>query len=132
MVDSLIEIAGEDGLNLAVRLQAGRQGDAGATQFEGALEWSGSLVGSWFVLVAREDLYEWQEVLDLLDGGESANWSPSGRTLNLVFEKEGDREGWWVRILDPGHPYIRIGMYFYPDDEWFDHAYNQLEKLLEY
>ncbi|MER6974349.1 DUF5959 family protein [Nocardioides sp. NPDC000445] len=130
-IKTLIEIRGEDELTLRVLLRDIDRDDAvEAREFEGELTWSGSLQGSWPLLVAREDIVEWQDVLDYLDAGENAKWAPSGRALNLAFARDIDRGGWYIDVLHPTFPYIKIRMHFDPDEEWFETSYRTLSEVL--
>jgi hypothetical protein len=80
--------------------------------------------------VLPEDLTEWQEALDALDGGGNIGWREGKRATEMFIEFDPDDERAHVTIADRSMSLTTVTVTVALTDDWFDDAYHRLEQVL--
>ena len=87
--------------------------------------------GSIATWVFPEDLQEWQEALDALDGGEDIGWREGTRATELLITLDPDGERAHVTIADRSMSLTTVTVTVILADTWFDNAYHRLNLTLQ-
>lgn len=127
-----------DGNTVALRLDSLDRGHDGTTvqargTFEidcGDLSAGHGVRGTLSTFVADEDLDAWQEVLDSLDLGHDVAWRENLRALEVHVRWEGD-DLLIVSVRDRMGLLTNVTTAVPVSDEWFDDAYDRLERVYE-
>ncbi|EPH41199.1 DUF5959 family protein [Streptomyces aurantiacus] len=128
----LIRLEGEDN-SVIVRITGKRPapGRSGADELVGEILVDTAFVrGSLATSVSPEDLTEWRETLDVLDGGEDTTWREGRRAPELSVELDPDGEHAYVTVADHAMSQTTVTATVLLTDEWFDEAYDRLDATL--
>ncbi|MFH8991196.1 DUF5959 family protein [Streptomyces sp. NPDC017940] len=128
----LIRLEGEDN-SVTVRITGKRPtpGRSGVEVLVGEILVDTAFVrGSLATSVSPEDLTEWRETLDALDGGDDRTWRAGRRDPELSVELDPDGELAHVTITDHTMSRTSVTATVTLTDEWFDEAYERLDETL--
>ncbi|GGS15901.1 hypothetical protein GCM10010252_64210 [Streptomyces aureoverticillatus] len=128
----LIRLEGEDN-SVIVRITGKRPapGRSGADELVGEILVDTAFVrGSLATSVSPEDLTEWRETLDALDGGADTTWREGRRAPELSVELDPDGERAYVTVADHTMSLTTVTATVLLTDEWFDEAYDRLDATL--
>ncbi|MFJ3405316.1 DUF5959 family protein [Promicromonospora sp. NPDC090134] len=87
----------------------------------------GGLVGRIPTEITRDDLEEWQGVLDSLDGGYEARWRSDEDAPAVSFHR-ADWGKWRVTVRASE---FSLAFTTSLSDEWFETSYRQIAKVFE-
>lgn len=87
--------------------------------------------GSIATWIFPEDLTEWQEALDALDGGEGIAWREGKRATEMFIDLDADDERAHVTIADRSMSLTTVTVPVVLTDAWFDDAYDRLDQVLQ-
>ncbi|WJV45545.1 DUF5959 family protein [Streptomyces flavofungini] len=128
----LIRLEGEDN-SVVVRITGKRPapGRPGIDELVGEILVDTAFVrGTLATSVSPEDLTQWRETLDALDGGDDSAWREGGRAPELLVELDPDGERAHVTIADHTMSLTTVTATVTLTDEWFDEAYDRLDATL--
>ncbi|GAA0587032.1 DUF5959 family protein [Actinomadura livida] len=78
-----------------------------------------------------DDIAEWAEVLEALDGEETGSWmEAAGRTV-LTIEWDDEYDYLWVTIEDRVGSMATVRVQVGPDEYWLDDQFNRLARFRE-
>ncbi|MFD9907062.1 DUF5959 family protein [Streptomyces sp. NPDC059063] len=80
--------------------------------------------------VFPDDLTQWRETLDTLDGGDDAAWREEDGAPELFIELDPDGERAHVTIADRTTSLTETTVTVTLTDAWFDDAYERLDSTL--
>ncbi|MFF4230586.1 DUF5959 family protein [Streptomyces sp. NPDC001820] len=86
--------------------------------------------GSIATSIFPEDLTEWQEALDTLDGGQDVSWRENKRAAEMFIELDPDGERAHVTVADRSMSLTTVTVAVAVADAWFDDAYHRLDQVL--
>jgi Family of unknown function (DUF5959) len=126
----IIRFEGE-GNSVVVRITGKQSGQSGARidKLVGEIAVDTAFVrGSTPTWVFLEDLTEWQEALDTLDGGGDIRWRQDKRTVELLVELENEGDRAYVTVADRSMSLTTVKVGVTVNDAWFDDAYDRLDQ----
>lgn len=85
--------------------------------------------GSLRTAVFLEDLWEWRDALDGLDGGHDIAWREGRRAPELFIERDEERVH--VTIKDHSRSLTTVTVTVPMADSWFDDAYERLDLVMK-
>jgi uncharacterized protein DUF5959 len=79
------------------------------------------------IWLSQETLDRWRDALDVLDAGDDVVWDTGSRGPMVSLDhQEFGRVA--VTIRDPGASMVRVTVPIPLNDDWFDDAYDRLER----
>jgi hypothetical protein len=128
----LISLEGE-GNKVVVRITGRQSGPATAPAdalVGEVLVDTGFVRGSMAVTIFPEDLTEWRDALDSLDGGQDVAWREGERAPELFIELDPDGKRADVTLADRSMSLTTVTATVVITDDWFDEAYQRLDQVL--